>query len=181
MNELAFRIVEKFPEPQFSKLSREAFAEHEPSRLLTDVVAREEAAASGMPPAAETGALRIGCFRGDALLAWTYARRAEGRQLHMINSGVAPAERHRGVYSQLGKMTIEHAHAQGYAAIASRHAAHNNAVLIAKLKLGFFVSGFEYSEVYGPLVRLTYMVSELRRSLYQTRSRPLRRADPNDA
>jgi ribosomal protein S18 acetylase RimI-like enzyme len=181
MNELAFRIVEKFPEPAFSELSREAFADYEPSRLLTEVMAEEAVAASGVPPAAEAGALRIGCFRGDALLAWTFARRAEGRQLHMINSGVAPVERRHGIYSQLVKMTIEHAFTEGSTAIASRHTVHNNPVIIAKLKLGFFVSGFEYSEVYGPLVRLTYLVSERRRSLHQTRSRPLRRADPNDA
>jgi len=179
MHELAFRILEKFPEPEFSALSREAFADYEPSRLLTEVMADEAVAASGFPPASEAGALRIGCFRGNALLAWTYARCAEGRQLHMINSGVALAERRHGIYSQLVKMTIEHARAHGYAAIASRHTVHNNPVTIAKLKLGFFVSGFEYSEVYGPLVRLTYLVSELRRSLHQTRSRPLRRADPN--
>lgn len=180
MNDLAFRILEKFPEPEFSQLSREAFSDYEPSQPLTDVIAKEEMAAPGTPPTAEAGALRIGCFRGDALLAWTYARRAEGRQLHMINSGVAPAERRNGIYSQLVKMSIEHARLQGYAAIASRHAVHNNPVIIAKLKLGFFVSGFEYSEVYGPLVRLTYLVSELRRALHQARSRPIRRAVRND-
>ena len=74
-------------------------------------------------------------------------------------------------------MVIEHARAHGYAAITSRHASNNNPVIVAKLKLGFFVSGFEYSGVYGPLVRLTYLVSELRRALHKVRSRPIRRID----
>ena len=174
MNDLAFRTLEKFPEPEFSELSREAFSDYEPSQLLTDVMAKEEMAAFATPLTDEADALRIGCFRGNALLAWTYARRAQGRQLHMINSGVALAERRNGIYSQLVKMIIEHARVQGYTAIASRHAVHNNPVIIAKLKLGFFVSGFEYSEVHGPLVRLTYLVSELRRTLHRARSRPIR-------
>ncbi len=100
----------------------------------------------------------------------------------MINSGVVPEERNRGIYSQLVRLVIEHARLQGYVAILSRHAANNNAVIIAKLKLGFFVSGFEYSEVYGPLVRLTFLLGNLRRTLYQNRSTPIRRARPkNDA
>ena len=48
---------------------------------------------------------------------------------------------------------------------------------IAKLRLGFQVSGFEYSEVYGPLVRLTYLVGEARRNLYKARTVPIRSAE----
>lgn len=181
MNDIAFRILDKFPEPEFSELAREAFADYEPSQQLSDVAAKEAITPSGPQLAAEAGALRIGCFRGDTLVAWTYARPADGRQLHMVNSGVALAERRNGIYSRLVEMTIEHASVHGYVVIASRHTVHNNPVIIAKLKLGFFVSGFEYSEVYGPLVRLTYIVSESRRALHQARSRPIRRAGPNEA
>ena len=86
-------------------------------------------------------------------------------------------ERRHGIYSKLVQLVIEHASSRGHAAILSRHAANNNAVIVAKLKLGFFVSGFEYSEVYGPLVRLTFLLGNLRRSLHQTRSTPIRRAE----
>ena len=58
--------------------------------------------------------------------------------------------------------------------VNSRHAASNTAVLIAKMRLGFLVSGFEYSEVYGPLVQLSHLVGEARRRLYQARSASLR-------
>ena len=54
-------------------------------------------------------------------------------------------------------------------------------VIIAKLDLGFFVSGFEYSEVYGPLVRLSYLPGNLRCSVYEARSKPIRRLDGNDS
>jgi ribosomal protein S18 acetylase RimI-like enzyme len=173
MNELTFRIVESFPEPAFAALRREAFDDYEPSQLLTEVVAHE--ATTTLPAATNVvGAVRIGCFRGDALVGWTYARPSGERQLGMINSGVATTERRAGIYSQLVRMVMEHARAQGYTSITSRHAVNNNAVIIAKLKLGFIVSGFEYAEVYGPLVRLTYLVSEPRRALHEARSRPIR-------
>jgi len=94
----------------------------------------------------------------------------------MVNSGVAAAERRTGIYSELVRLVIEEVRSRGYALIWSRHAANNNAVIVAKLKLGFFISGFEYSEVYGPLVRLTYILREKRRQLYQARATPIRRS-----
>ena len=181
MNDLLFRVVDTFPEPAFSTLAREAFSNYEKSPLLTDVLNAEAAARSANLTALDAGALRIGAFRNDCLVAWTYARPEGVHHLHMINSGVAPAERRQGVYSRLAQLTIEHARSLGYVAILSRHAANNNDVIVAKLKLGFFVSGFEYSEVYGPLVRLTYLLGDRRRALYGARSTPIRRLDADDA
>ena len=180
MNDITFRLVPEFPEPAFSALSREAFADYESSQLLTDVLALEAVAPVSVP-ATDAGAVRIACFRGESMVAWTYARPRDERQLDMINSGVAATERRAGIYSHLVSMVIEHAAIHGYASVASRHAANNNPVIIAKLKLGFFVAGFEYSEVYGPLVRLTYLVGELRRKLHHARSRPIRRKEASDA
>lgn len=175
MTIIQYRILETFPEPAFSLLAREAFSDYAPSRLLTDVLAAE-AAAKKWQPAPEVGALRIRAFLEDTLAGWAYAR-AEGSQLHMVNSGVAPAARRQGIYSRMVQMVLDHAKAQGHVSVLSRHAANNNAVIIAKLKLHFFVSGFEYSEVYGPLVRLTYLPGDLRRNLHQSRSWPIQRQE----
>ena len=177
MKTLTFRVVDKFPEPAFSALTEDALSNYEASELLTDVANQEAAARTGTPNAVDEGGLRIGAFRGDSLVGWTFARPEGASHLYMINSGVAPAERRQGVYTELARLVIEHARSHGYVAVLSRHAANNNAVIVAKLKLGFFVSGFEYSEVYGPLVRLTFLVGELRRTLYQSRSSPIRRAE----
>ena len=159
MSNIQYRVLESFPEPAFSVLANNAFSDYAPSRLLTDVLTAE-AAAKKWQPGPETGALRIGAFLDDVLVGWTSAR-AEGAQLHMVNSGVAPTARRQGVYSRLVRMVLDHAMAQGHVSVRSRHAANNNAVIIAKLKQGFFVSGFEYSEVYGPLVRLTHLLGGL--------------------
>ena len=178
MNEITFRVVDKFPEPEFSALAAQAFSDYETSKLLTEVLDMEAAGRSKSLNATAHRALRIGAFQGNALIGWTFARPQGEGHLHMINSGVAPAQRNQGVYSKLVQMAIEHAGSRGYVDILSRHSASNNAVIVAKLKLGFFVSGFEYSEVYGPLVRLTFLLGELRRVLHQTRSSPIRRAAP---
>ena len=91
----------------------------------------------------------------------------------MVNSGVSPGLRRRGIYSRLVEATIAHADSHGFFRIISRHVPSNNAVIIPKLRLGFMVSGFEYSEVYGPLVRLTYLIGHKRRELYRARSMPV--------
>ena len=178
MNEIIFRVMDKFPEPEFSVLAAEAFSDYETSELLTDVLNAETAVRSKSLNAADDGALRIGAFRGDSLIGWTLARPQGEGHIHMINSGVAPAQRNQGVYSTLVQRVIEHARSHRYVDIQSRHSTSNNAVIVAKLKQGFFVSGFEYSEVYGPLVRLTFLLGELRRNLHKSRSSPVRRAEP---
>ena len=182
MKDITFRVLDKFPEPDYTALVDQAFSDYVESELLS-AVAHEEAAARAASPAVDVAdALRIGAFRGEKLIGWTYASPEGASLLYMINSGVTPAERKNGIYSELARLVIEHARAKGYVAILSRHAANNNPVIIAKLKLGFLVSGFEYSEVYGPLVRLTFLLGKLRRTLYQDRSNPIRRAQrKNDA
>lgn len=176
---IQYRVLERFPEPAYTALLDEAFADYEESELLS-AVAREEAAAQAHAPAAVNDrALRIGAFRGETLVGWTFANPEGSSLLYMVNSGVARAERQQGIYSELVRRVIAHAREQGHVFIQSRHAAGNNAVIIAKLKLGFFVSGFEYSEVYGPLVRLSYLVNDRRRALYDQRARPIRRVRPS--
>jgi hypothetical protein len=91
--------------------------------------------------------------------------------------GVAIAERRKGVYTRLVEAVLAHARAKGYATVTSHHVAANVGVIIAKLRIGFQISGFEYSEVYGPPVRLTHLVGEARRNLYRVRAAPIRPAE----
>ncbi len=178
MNEQAapqLRIVESFPEPEFASLRNAAFADFgEHSTLLADVLAEETNRCHRVSgtDAQILQPLRVGAFIGDRLVAWSYSK-GEGSQLHMVNSGVLPDLRRRGIYSSLVGATISYAEANGFSKIFSRHVPSNNAVIIPKLRLGFIVSAFEYSEVYGPLVHLTYIVGAKRRELYRARSVPI--------
>jgi ribosomal protein S18 acetylase RimI-like enzyme len=175
MSDIALRVLEAFPEPEISALQREVFADFEQSTLLADVMAAESALRKDSPPVQSP--FRIAAFRGETLVGWSYGYREGKSEFHMLNSGVAAPERRKGVYSQLVRAVLAHAGAKGYASVTSRHVAANAAVIIAKLRLGFQISGFEYSEVYGPLVRLTYLVGNTRRNLYRIRAAPLRPAE----
>lgn len=174
MNEFDFRTVESFPEPGFGDLTRETFNDFAAqSQQLADVLAAEAAHRDGKLEPSASPSLRIAVFLGEQLVGWTYAVAEAGNVLHMVNSGVAPAQHGRGVYSQLVQRTVEYATSHGFKSIRSRHVPTSNAVIIPKLKAGFQVSGFEYSEVYGPLVCLSYLVSEERRALHRARSMPI--------
>ena len=169
-----FRVVDQFPEPEFAQLAAEAFRDFgTPSSQLAEVLSAESAARDNSVITADPPTLRIGAFRDRRLVGWTLSRAVAGNDLCMLNSGIAPAERRQGIYSRLVELTIEHASARGYRSITSRHVPMNNGVIIAKLRLGFQVSGFEYSEVYGPLVCLRYLVSAARQQLYRVRAIPI--------
>ena len=174
MNPFDFRVLDAFPEPAFAELARQAFSDFgQPSQQLAEVLSAEAALRGESLKLAAQPSLRIGAFRDERLVGWTHARAEAGYDLYMVNSGVDRAHRRQGVYSRLVQLTIDHAASHGYRSIKSRHIPLNNAVIIAKLRLGFHVSGFEYSETYGPLVCLTYVVGEPRRELYRARATPI--------
>jgi len=176
MIDITLRPLEAAPEPDLATLQHDVFADYAQSSLLAEILAAESAARCEGSSAKVQASFGLAAFRADVLVGWTQGYLDGRSQFYMLNSGVARAERRKGVYSQLVRAVVAHAESQGYSAVRSRHTAANTAVLIAKLRLGFQVSGFEYSEVYGPLVQLTYLVGEARRNLYRTRASPIRPA-----
>ncbi len=176
MNDIRLQTLTSVPEAELAALQQESFADYEPSRLLAEVIASEAATRPGGTQAQVDCAFGVAAYRGDVLIGWTQGYREGKSQFYMLNSGVAHAERRKGVYSKLVMAVLEHSEAEGYSTVRSRHAAANVAVIIAKLRLGFLVTGFEYSEVYGPLVQLTYWVGQARRKLYKARASPIRPA-----
>jgi len=174
MTEITLRPLDLVPEAELSALSHEVFGDEQPSKLLAAVLAAEAAALNGRAKLKTQDTFGLAAFRGNLLVGWTQGYRIGTNQFHMLNSGVAVAERRNGVYSQLVRAVLAHAQSQGHIAVRSLHAAANSPVIIAKLRLGFHISGFEYSEVYGPLVQLKYLVGEPRRSLYTARASAIR-------
>ena len=174
MKPTILRPLESAPEHEISALQRAAFADYEQSALLAEVLASESAARSEQSLPKVQSPFGLAAFIGEVLVGWTQGYQEGASQFYMLNSGVARTERRKGVYSQLVEAVLAHAASRGYTSVRSRHTAANTAVIIAKLRLGFHVSGFEYSEVYGPLVQLTYLVGVPRRNLYRTRAAPIR-------
>ena len=176
MEDIVLRPLESAPSAQLSALQSAAFADFVASQQLAEVVASELVARSPLAPKQVQSAFGLAAFRGEVLVGWSQGYREGSNQFYMLNSGVATAERRKGIYSALVQALLVHAASQGYSNVRSRHTATNTTVIVAKLKLGFQISGFEYSEVYGPLVQLNYLVGEARRKLYEARAAPIRPA-----
>jgi ribosomal protein S18 acetylase RimI-like enzyme len=174
MNEITLRPIETADAAAIADLQSAVFDDYERSELLEEVIEQERAARSAALGTDVPAPFGLAAYREDTLVGWSQGYRQGKTEFYMLNSGVASTERRKGVYSALVAAILNHAKTEGYAKVTSRHAASNNAVLIAKMRLGFQVSGFEYSEVYGPLVQLTYIVNETRRRLYRMRSASIR-------
>jgi GNAT superfamily N-acetyltransferase len=144
--------VERFPEPAFGRLAR--------SLLRAAPADALGGARRGFQPSRP---MRFAAFAGDALIGATVGWQDAPDRFYMALSIVAPAHRRRGVYTRLVEAVIAAARKSGFAEIASRHRPDNAAVLIAKLRLGFVVTGYETSAVFGDLVKLTLPLTAARR------------------
>lgn len=108
-------------------------------------------------------------YDGDTLVGWSVGNQTESDGFYMRNSAVFPQYRRQGVYSEMMRRMIERITAMGFQRIISRHHCSNNAVIIAKLKHGFMISGIEVTDIFGTLVQLTYYPNEKRRDVFAYR------------
>lgn len=172
VHSIAIRQVEKFPEPDFSQLSRAVFADiQQPSVELASILS-EEASASTAGGLSHPPMYRLGAYLEEELVGWSCGWMERGNVFYMANSGVVPAHRRKGIYSSLLAAMRNYASANGAVTIRSQHSVLNNPVIIAKLQAGFHVSGLSQSAQMGTLVELTFHFSEKRHGLFRTRSLP---------
>lgn len=122
----------------------------------------------------EVYSLNLGLFYCDELIGWSDGIQTVDSRYHMKNSGVVEAHRGKGLYNLLLSTVLEETKKQGFLEVYSNHNTDNNAILIAKLKKGFFISGFEVLPKYGLTVQLTYCHSaELKKMFDYRAGRPL--------
>lgn len=109
--------------------------------------------------------LKIALFYKDQFIGWTYGWQdsVHNGDFYMGSSLVLPKHRGKGLYSAMLKKVLELTEQAGFGAIRSRHICTNNPVLIAKLKLGFTINGFEQDEIMGTLVRMIFYHNEVRK------------------
>jgi RimJ/RimL family protein N-acetyltransferase len=174
MTNISLRPIDLAEKAELAALQSEVFDDYEHSELLAEVLDAEALVRPKAEPPVLPAAFGVAAFRGNTLVGWSQGFRQGTSEFYMLNSGVASAQRRNGIYTVMVKAVLAHAKEQGYQRVTSRHSAGNTPVLIAKLRLGFRVSGFEYSEVYGPLVQLTFLVNEARDKLYRVRAASIR-------
>ena len=109
--------------------------------------------------------IKLALLHDGLLVGWSYGWQdsVHAGDFYMAGSLVLPAHRKLGLYSALVRKILELSLAEGFSAVRSRHSCVNNSVLIAKLKLGFIIHGFEQDEVMGTLVKMIFHHNELRK------------------
>lgn len=122
--------------------------------------------------------LKIALLDGDQLVGWSegWQDANEPDTFFMAASLVLPAYRRQGFYEALTTKTLEIARRDGFQAVSSGHVVTNNPILIAKLKLGFHISGFELNARWGTMVRLIYHLNEMKEKAFAYRAGS--KADP---
>jgi ribosomal protein S18 acetylase RimI-like enzyme len=168
--------VDLFSEPEFTEAAERIFGDAARKVIMEAHVGRKEmqriaGLRKSLPPPPR---LRIGAFDGDRLIGWTSGWHEPGGVFYVTNSAVRPEYRRQGIYTRLARAITDEAAQRGCHTVYSKHIATNNAVLIAKLRLGFVITGMEFSEELGLLVRLSHAVSPGRSRLFAERTGPLK-------
>jgi GNAT superfamily N-acetyltransferase len=116
--------------------------------------------------------LRLAVLENGELIGWSLGWQDSFDQasFFMGASIVVPEKRKRGIYTALVNKVLEVTKEAGFQTVWSMHLMTNNPVIIAKLKLGFNISGFEVNTLYGSLVKLTYHHSDLRKKALKFRA-----------
>ena len=84
----------------------------------------------------------------------------------MDETGILPAYRGRGIYSAFLSRYLVYLRDLGYERVVSYHAPNNRAVLIAKLRAGFVITGMRMRADSGASVQLTYFTHDDRRHAF---------------
>jgi len=96
---------------------------------------------------------------GEECIGWHFGFQDGPLSYYMCNSAILPEHQRSGYYTFLATQVMSEAQRRGYLKITSRHHPTNTAVLIAKLKLGFIVSGMQLSANFGTLLELEWNAS----------------------
>ncbi len=116
--------------------------------------------------------IRLALLDGNKMIGWSYGWQdsVHHGDFYMAASLVLPEYRHQGLYSTLVKKILEETKKEGFSALRSRHVMTNSPVIIAKLKLGFTINGFEQDETMGTLIRMIYHHDEVRKNATEFRA-----------
>lgn len=163
-SQIDVRAVDAFAEPAFTELVNLVFDDAQRVAVMQRLCPQPLAAA-----ALPLQRVRIGAFDGDDLVGWSHGWREPGGQLYVASSAVLPRYRRQGVYTRLLAAIEEQALALGCRRVTSHQRADNSAVLIAKLKAGYFICGMEFSGEMGLLAKLARDLEPARRALFTAR------------
>ena len=166
------RQVDIFDEVALQAIAEPIFGDAARQQHLKDLIgpeaAQRHAALRQALPKAER--IRIGAFDGERLVGYSQGWFEPGGNFYIGSSAVDPDLRRQGVYTRLLTAIEQAVRERGGITISSQHVATNNAVLIAKLRLGYVIAGTEYVDAMGLLVRLVLHLTAQRSALFAART-----------
>lgn len=102
-------------------------------------------------------------YEGDNPVGWSSGVMTDPSTFFIAYSAVLPHCQRQGIYGGFLRAFLPYLYALGYERATSNHMVNNRAVLIAKLKAGFYVTGMVLDERYGAQVSLGYLFHQDRR------------------
>lgn len=105
----------------------------------------------------------------DAVVAMFCGDSHDRGRYQMRHTVVSPAYQRRGIYSEIIARALAYSADLGYSVVISEHSPANSAVLIAKLKAGFCITGLELDAAFGTSVVLTHFHDPAELAAYRYR------------
>ena len=99
-------------------------------------------------------------YDGDKAVGYSAGRMTGSSEFMMDDTGILPEYQSKGIYSAFLKRHMPYLRDCGYERVVSYHSPTNRAVLIAKLKAGFNISGMQLREHAGASVKLVYFLHQ---------------------
>jgi GNAT superfamily N-acetyltransferase len=150
--------VEAYPKENFKTLVDETLGSYHPflqwQEALTDIEKEKYEALKA--PLKGTYQLKLAAIHNEELIAICSSFQESTTTVMMGLSAIRTDFRGRGLYTALAKRVLELTKDAGFQAVASYHLMTNNPILIAKLKLGFNIFGFETHAVHGTLLKMVF-------------------------
>jgi GNAT superfamily N-acetyltransferase len=165
-------LMHRYEEPLFTELIDATFFVATGSLRWRELGVVDDPSLRGFRTAglATRPTLRIALRAGNALVGWSYgfADRVEG--FYMASSAVLDGHRRKGLYTAMADAVLGLARQAGFHFVHSRHVCTNNPILLAKLGMGFHITGFELTPDMGSLVTLEKPLIEAREHALRARS-----------
>ncbi len=118
--------------------------------------------------------LSIYILKGNRKIGWFIGEQKDEETFYMRNTGIFPEYQGLNIYKHFLPRLLIILKEKGFQKITSSHSVTNNRIIIAKLKAGFIITGFEISDMFGLMVNLTFFFNDVRKKVMKFRTGEVR-------
>lgn len=167
--------IRELPKNEFFKRFKEASSQVFETNTwfrLEEVISKEQKAGTEAlrQRLSDIFSLALGAFDGERLVGWSFGYQLNVWEFRMHVSGVLPEYQGQGIYSALLERIISRTRAEGFQIVTSSHNAANSKIIVAKLKRGFYISGFQVLDGVGVSVVMTRFLILEREAVFEFRT-----------